>query len=109
MKETLHRELDLPCSVDDAWLHVTCASWLGDDGEMDAVVGAEGWVTSEGETRYLVVDEVDEGRRLAFRWASFRDEPSRVEIELVSLPDVTRVVVSESPLQAKASATLCLR
>lgn len=109
MKDILHRELDIPCDVEEAWAHVTDPSWLGEEGELDAVVGAEGWVTSEGDTRYLVVEEVEEAHRLVFRWASFRDEPSRVEIGLEPLPAGTRVVISESPLQAKASASLCLR
>ncbi len=109
MKDTLHREIVIPCNIEEAWEHVAAASWLGDEGELDPVVGAEGWVTSEGETRYLVVDEVDEGQRLVFRWASFLDEPSRVEIVLETMAGGTRVVVSESPLRAKASATLCIR
>ena len=109
MKDIVHRELEVPCSVEEAWSHVTDPSWLGDDGEVDAVVGTEGWVTSDGHTRYIVVEEVDDAHRFVYRWASFRDEPSRVEIELESVPAGTRIVISETPLQAKASATLGVR
>jgi len=109
MNDSLHRELDLPCGVEEAWEHVIDPSWLGDEGQMDAVVGAQGWVRSDGETRFLVVEEVEEARRLAFRWASFHEEPSRVEIGLESVPEGTRVVISESPLRAMARATLALR
>ncbi|MDE3031187.1 MAG: SRPBCC domain-containing protein [Acidobacteriota bacterium] len=109
MSDSLHLELDIPCGVEEAWAHVVDPSWLGDDGQMDAVVGAEGWVRSDGETRFLIVEEVEESRRLTFRWASFREEPSRVEIGLESVPEGTRVVVSESPLRALACATLALR
>lgn len=109
MNDSLHRELEIPCGVEEAWEHVIDPSWLGDEGQMDAVVGAQGWVRSDGETRFLVVEEVEETRRLAFRWASFRDEPSRVEIELEPLREGTRVVISESPLAAKALATLASR
>ena len=82
MRDILYRELEVPCSADEAWTHVIDPSWLGEDGEWDAVAGGEGWVTSEGDTRYLVVEEVEEARRFVYRWASFSDEPSRVEIEL---------------------------
>jgi uncharacterized protein YndB with AHSA1/START domain len=104
MSDILHRELDVPCGVDEAWVHVTDPTWLGEEGELDVVVGAEGWVRSDGDTRFLVVEEVDETRRLVYRWASFRDEPSRVEIELEPLPSGTRISISESPLVARANA-----
>jgi uncharacterized protein YndB with AHSA1/START domain len=109
MRDILYRELEVPCSADEAWTHVIDPSWLGEDGEWDAVAGGEGWVTSEGDTRYLVVEEVEEARRFVYRWASFSDEPSRVEIELEPVPTGTRISISESPLQARAMASLCAR
>ena len=105
MSDILYRELELPCSVAEAWAHVIDPSWLGDDGELDTVTGADGWVSSGDDTRYLIVEEVDEARRLVYRWASFCDEPSRVEIELTPVPSGTRISISESPLQAMAMAS----
>jgi len=52
---------------------------------------------------------VEEARRFVYRWASFSDEPSRVEIELEPVPTGTRISISESPLQARAMASLCAR
>ena len=90
-------------------MHVTDPTWLGDEGELCAVAGAEGWVTSNGSTHYLVVEEVNEAQRLVYRWASFSDEPSRVEIELEPVPTGTRISISEAPLRARAMASLCTR
>lgn len=109
MRDILFRELEVPCSVEEAWTHVIDPSWLGDEGEFAAVEGADGWVTSDGDTRYLVVEEVDEARRLVYRWASFTDEPSRVAIELEPVPAGTRISISEAPLQARSQASLCAR
>ena len=109
MKDILHRELEVPCSVEEAWMHVTDPTWLGDEGELHANTGAEGWVTSDGDTHYLVVEEADEAHRLVYRWASFSDEPSRVEIELEPVPTGTRISISETPLQARAMASLCAK
>ena len=109
MRDVIYRELEVPCSVEEAWGHVIDPSWLGDGGDLDAAAGAEGWVRSDGDTFYLVVEEVDDAHRLVYRWASFSDEPSRVEIELEPVPAGTRISISESPLNARAMATLCAR
>jgi uncharacterized protein YndB with AHSA1/START domain len=109
MSDILHKEVELPCDGKEAWTHVINASWLGDDGELTAVPGSEGWVSSGDEIRYLVVEEVDEERRLSYRWASFADEPTRVEIELSPSTTGTRISISESPLTARAQACLALR
>ncbi len=45
MTDTVHRELDLPCSPSEAWEHVIDPSWLGDDGEVPTVPGADGWIS----------------------------------------------------------------
>ena len=63
----------------------------------------------DGTDRALVVEEVDEGRRLSWRWWIEGDDPdqtaSRVEITLVPTLDGTLVRVVEQPLRtATASA-----
>ncbi|MGA7834535.1 MAG: SRPBCC domain-containing protein [Acidimicrobiales bacterium] len=101
MKDILHRVVELPCTVEEAWDHILDPSWLGEDGELDPVPGGEGWVTSDGETHYLLVEEVDEDERFVYRWASFTDEPSRVEIDLAPTSAGTRIEIIESPLNAR--------
>jgi len=108
MSDILHREFEVPCTPDEAWSQVLDPSWLGDEGELEPVVGAEGWVCDD-DVKYLLVEEVEPGRRLVFRWASFTDPPSRVEIELAPVIGGTRISIRESPLAAKAQACLALR
>jgi uncharacterized protein YndB with AHSA1/START domain len=102
MTDILHREIELPCTPSEAWESVLEPSWLGDEGEWDTTPGGEGWVRTDDETRYLVTEEVEPGRRLVYRWATFEDPPSRVEIELEPLPGGTRIVITETPLGTKA-------
>lgn len=109
MTDLIHREVEIPCSLEEAWRYVVDPSWLGDDGELDVTEGGEGWVRSGDDTRYLVVEEVEEERRLAYRWASFVDEPSRVEIDLEPTSIGTRISISESPIEASARACLSIR
>lgn len=106
MSETIHIEFDVPCSVEDAWDAVVDPAWLGDEGELDVRVDGEGWIRSGDEVHYLVVEEVDDSRRLTYRWASFRDTPSRVEIDLSPSDGGTTISIHETTL--KASAPLCL-
>jgi hypothetical protein len=109
MKDILHRTVELPCPVEETWDIVLDPSWLGDEGEVNAEEGGEGWVREGDETRWMLVEEVVEGERFTYRWASFIDEPSRVEITLSPTDEGTRVDIVESPLQATMKASLALR
>jgi activator of Hsp90 ATPase-like protein len=109
MRDILHRVVELPCPVEEAWDHVLDPSWLGDEGEVDTTEGGEGWVRDGEDTKYVFVEEVIEDERFVYRWASFIDEPSRVEIELAPTSDGTRVEIIESPLRASMRASLALR
>ena len=109
MTDKVHRELDLPCSQIEAWKFVTDPSWLGDDGDMPMTPGADGWISDGGDVRYLIVEEVDEENRLSYRWATFAEKPSRVEIELTPTSGGTRISISESPIEVRAQASLVLR
>ncbi len=106
MREILHREVELPCSVDESWDHIVDPAWLGDEGALDAREGGEGWVREGDQTRWILVEEVVAGERLVYRWASFADEPSRVEITLSPTTVGTRVEIVESPLAARMMASL---
>ncbi|HQU26810.1 MAG TPA: SRPBCC domain-containing protein [Acidimicrobiales bacterium] len=99
MSDVIQRSIDLPAAPREVWPLVASPAWLG-EGEIDPSPGAEGWVEDGDATRYLVVEEVDEPHRLTYRWASFADEPTRVEIDLVPTETGTRVTVTEGPLHA---------
>src|SRR5277367_5073455 len=106
MSDIIHRELELPCSPSEAWEHVLNPTWLGDEGELPTTPGAEGWVRDEDGLHYVIVEEVDENERYVYRWATFDDAPTRVEIELLPIGDRTRISISESPLDVRAQASL---
>jgi hypothetical protein len=109
MRDILHHVVELPCSVEEAWEYVLDPSWLGDEGDLSAEEGGEGWVRDGEDTKYLYVEEVIEDERFVYRWASFIDEPSRVEIELSPTSEGTRIEIIESPLRATMRASLVLQ
>jgi uncharacterized protein YndB with AHSA1/START domain len=98
MSEEVIQEVDINANVTDVWKEIVEGVWLGEDVDMPLVEGGEGHVVEDGSRRLLIVEEVVEGRRLVFRWATFQDDPSRVAIEVVPVGDITRVVVVETPL-----------
>lgn len=105
----VRREIEVPASVDEVWRALTeparLAEWFGRADGFEARAGAETifrW--GDGEARRAVVDEVDAGRLLAFRWADVAEPAaeSRVEIELGEIEAGTRVTVTETALAASA-------
>ena len=84
---------------------------LGDRCSRVCVLDREGEVVEDGELRVLVVEEVERPERFVFRWATFDEPPSRVEIEIIEFDGGSRVIITETPLEpiqmrADASATL---
>ena len=104
MSSTVRREIVLPVERERAWELLTepgeLREWLADDVELEPEEGAPlrvAWAT--GEAREGVVEEVEEQRRLRFRWDDdATGVPSRVEWTLDDAPGGTRVVVEERPL-----------
>jgi len=105
--ETIERTVTLPTHLDEAWELLThpdeLATWLGDDVVLDPTPGAPGRVLErDGTDRSLVVEQVDHGRCLSWRWWVDGDDPdvtgSRVEITLSPTTDGTLVRVIEQPL-----------
>ena len=104
-ESTVRREIVLPVERERAWALLTepaeLAEWLADEVEFEAEEGAPvraAWVAS-GEERSGVVEEVEDGRRVRFRWDDdATGVPSRVEWTLDDAPGGTRVVVEERPL-----------
>lgn len=98
MNETVTTEVELDVPPNEAWEHVVDPSWLGHEGTIIAEPGAEGEVVEDGDLRVVVVEEVDRPGRFTFRWSSFDDPPSRVEIEIIESERGSRVIITETPL-----------
>ena len=94
---SVRREVVLPVPRDRAWDLLTdpdeLREWLADDAELDPEEGGE---VRAGDHEG-VVEAVDPGRRLAFRWDD-GVTPSRVEWTLDEVPGGTRVTVVERRL-----------
>jgi uncharacterized protein YndB with AHSA1/START domain len=101
---TVRREIVLPVARERAWELLTepreLREWLADAVELEPQEGAPLRVEwANGEAREGVVEEVEEQRRLRFRWDDDATGiPSRVEWTLDDAPGGTRVVVEERPL-----------
>ena len=107
------RELVLPASPEEVWEALTdperLKEWFANDVERDGDEVVYRW--DDGEVRRATIEEVDEPRRLGFRW---RDpeapgEETRVTFELEEDPEGTRVVVTETAPAAEWSTALALR
>jgi uncharacterized protein YndB with AHSA1/START domain len=102
---TVRREIVLPVERERAWALLTepaeLREWLADEVELEPEEGAPvraTWIAS-GEEREGVVEQVEDRRRLRFRWDDGETGiPSRVEWTLDDAPGGTRVVVEERPL-----------
>ena len=94
---TVRREIVLPVERDRAWELLTEPSelreWLADEVELEPEEGAPVravWFAS-GEEREGVIEEVEDRRRLRFRWDDDATGiPSRVEWTLDDAPGGTR-------------------
>jgi uncharacterized protein YndB with AHSA1/START domain len=100
MSMTVERQVELDASPDDVW-DAVCApeTWLADAGSIDVRPGGDGVLVDDGVARRVVVETVEAGRRLVYRW--WRDdegETSRVEITVVPGGGPTRLVVRETRL-----------
>jgi uncharacterized protein YndB with AHSA1/START domain len=101
---TVRREIVLPVERERAWELLTepaeLSEWLADEVELVAEEGAPLRVEwANGDAREGVVEEVEELRRLRFRWDDDATGiPSRVEWTLEDAPGGIRVLVEERPL-----------
>jgi uncharacterized protein YndB with AHSA1/START domain len=109
--EAIEREVTVPAPSDEVWRAVTQADevsvWFGAEVELDPRPGGRGvfrW--ADGTQRHVLVEEVEPGRKLAFRWLPFQRiasgdiatvPSSRVEITLDEVPGGTRIRVVERP------------
>jgi|HigsolmetaAR202D_1030399.scaffolds.fasta_scaffold15893_4 Uncharacterized conserved protein len=97
---TVTREEEFEASADQVWRALTdeaiLEQWLAEEVELDLREGGEVRVRDDGEERRGRVEDVDEGRRLAFTWAREGELPSLVEFELVPCISGTRLIVTET-------------
>jgi uncharacterized protein YndB with AHSA1/START domain len=97
MSERIERDLVLPAAPEQVWEVLVGDGWLADEVQLHLVPGGDASFRSAGEVRHGWVEEVSEGRRLAFWWATGDDAASRVELTLEPLADSgTRVRVIET-------------
>ena len=99
----VERTVDLPAPPDEVWRALTddaqLEAWFADEAELDVRPGGEGRFVEDGLARRALVDDVEPGRRLAFRWWPEDGGPvTRVEVELAPCVSGTRLVVVESPV-----------
>jgi uncharacterized protein YndB with AHSA1/START domain len=105
------REVVMPATTEEVWEALTdpaeLAEWFANEVELEPEPGGEGvfrWET--GEVRRARVDEVEVGRRLAFRWSAedSPEEETEVAFTLEEVPEGTRVTVTESAPGPQACA-----
>jgi len=82
------------------------AGWLGEEVELDMQPGGTGRIVDAGEERLVVVEQIDEGRRLSYVWwpTDAPEDVSRVELVVVAAPAGSRVVVTETAVGLDAFA-----
>lgn len=104
--EPVQRTTDIPAEAERVWDAVVDGAWLGDDVELDPRVGGEGLILDNGTFRHVVVETVEPGRRLVYRWWPLTPDgigrSSRVSIDLEPSDDATRVIVTEAPVTVAA-------
>jgi uncharacterized protein YndB with AHSA1/START domain len=108
--EQVERTVVLDATPEDVWRAVTdeaeLAEWFGGEVTLDPEPGGRGRFDEPGApTRHAVVEEVDEGRRLVWRWWPDGGAPAtRVALTVDAVPGGTRLTVVEAPLAMRASA-----
>src|SRR3954452_24127640 len=112
----VERVIELDLSPEDLWAAVCDpTSWLADEGSLTIAPGGQGTLVDDGVVRRAVVEEVDAGRRLAFRWWSEGGDgtdESRVELTIATTPVTSVLTVRETrvaPVRASAVASAAVR
>ena len=84
----IERRLDLAADPQRVWRALTdsteLAGWFSQRASFPTEVGEEGWLEWDGFGRYRVrIEQLEPGRRIAWRWASNADAPIEGESTLV--------------------------
>lgn len=113
----VHRTIVLPLPPKQAWRRAldpaVLADWLGRFA-VDWIPGAHGRATVDGVVHHVVVDVVDEPRRLALRWWAIDPDrgagpPTSVELKFLAAPGGTEVVVIEQPASRPVGFTALMK
>jgi uncharacterized protein YndB with AHSA1/START domain len=110
----LTRDVTLPAGPDAVWELLTrpedLEGWLGAEVHLDPTPGAGGRVTDhDGTVHHLVVEEVEPGRRLSWRWWTDDEGElggSRVEVTVTPAGSGALVTVIERPIPTGPSPSL---
>lgn len=102
----VERTVDLDAPADEVWTALTdddaLSDWFGGEVSLEAVPGGDGcFVEPDGQVRRALVEEVEPGRRLSFRWWADGDDEgpiSSVTFELTEGERTTHLVVTERAL-----------
>jgi uncharacterized protein YndB with AHSA1/START domain len=102
---TVRRELRVDASAEALWRAITepgaLAGWLADEAELEMAPGGTGrFVDDDGVERLAVVEAIEEGRQLAFRWWPADGggwTASRVSLTVVADGAGARLLVIEQP------------
>jgi uncharacterized protein YndB with AHSA1/START domain len=115
----VERSIEIDVPSDEVWTALTedeaLSDWFEADVSLDVVPGGDGrFEQPDGEVRHALVEQVDPGRRLSFRWWTEGDDDgpiSSVTFELTEVEAGTRLVVTERALllPTRVGATLSAR
>lgn len=103
---SVRRERELPVPADEAWSLLQDAEglsrWLADDVDLTVSPGERGTLRDGDEERFVEVEAVEVGRRVALRWWT-ESAPNDVALVDLTLDELgahrSRLVVTEVPSQ----------
>jgi uncharacterized protein YndB with AHSA1/START domain len=107
--EEISREVVIDAPTDEVWDAVTdperLGDWFGADVEGEVAEGQTvHFVTPDGSDRRAVIERVDEGCEITFRYLPTDDDPSsRVVINIEPLGDGSIVRVTERRIEPAVS------
>jgi uncharacterized protein YndB with AHSA1/START domain len=102
----VRRELVLPFTREEAWPLLgdpaELETWFADEVGFAIEEGASGTVRVDEGERIAVVEEVEPGRRVSFRWwdPAEPEAETLVDLTLDDVPEGTRLVVVELPVRS---------
>jgi uncharacterized protein YndB with AHSA1/START domain len=106
----IRRSVEFDLDADQLWSLLAdpdeLATWLGDRVDIDLVPGGAGRVVDDDVERDLLVEQVVDGERIAWRWWR-RDDPgsaSHVELVIAPRPGGTRLDIVETLIAPPVSA-----
>ena len=116
METEITRQVTLDIDPEAAWDLLTrpddVEGWLGEEVVLDPTPGAAGSVRDhDGTQRHLVVEEVEEGQRLTWRWWTDGDDHATSHVEITVAPSGTGALVTviERPLPRSLDRTVMAR